>query len=154
MPGTPYAFRPTRVRTVAGLAPLISGKPRPGRLQALPGVLASPRFAGRSDLERPLLLPIRPDGGSFGSRSYWRGPTRPVVDGLLWWALPRAGEEGCAAVPRRAALDKVSEGRFAEDFEPRTGEPLGSDEQSCTAAVVLGWLAAGTAAGAEPQRGR
>jgi hypothetical protein len=31
---------------------------------------------------------------------------------------------------------------FAEYFEPFTGEPPGSSEQSWTAAVVLDWLAA------------
>jgi hypothetical protein len=31
---------------------------------------------------------------------------------------------------------------FAEYFEPHTAEPLGSPEQSWTAAVTLDWLAA------------
>ena len=44
---------------------------------------------------------------------------------------------------RRGALDQLSAGGFAEYFKPFTGEPLGSDEQSRTAAVALDWLAYG-----------
>jgi glycogen debranching enzyme len=28
----------------------------------------------------------------FHPRSYWRGPTWPVINWLLWWSLLRAGE--------------------------------------------------------------
>ena len=44
---------------------------------------------------------------------------------------------------RRDALAQVAEGGFAEYFEPSTGEPLGSRDQSWTAAVSLDFLAAG-----------
>jgi glucosylglycerate hydrolase len=47
-------------------------------------------------------------------------------------------------VLRRTALDQLSEGGFAEYFEPFTGEPLGSDDQSWTAAITLDWLARDT----------
>ena len=43
------------------------------------------------------------------------------------------------------ALEQLAEGGFAEYFEPFTGEPLGSDDQSWTAAVTLDWLAHGDA---------
>ena len=35
----------------------------------------------------------------------------------------------------------VTAGEFAEYFEPFTGKPLGSPQQSWTAAVALDWLA-------------
>ena len=41
----------------------------------------------------------------------------------------------------RASLDQIAEGGFAEYFEPFSGKPMGSGEQSWTAAVVLDWLA-------------
>jgi glucosylglycerate hydrolase len=59
---------------------------------------------------------------------------------LLWWSLRQAGETGLAERIRRAALDQIISGGFAEYFEPFTGEPLGSNSQSWTAAVVLDWL--------------
>jgi glycogen debranching enzyme len=60
----------------------------------------------------------------------------------LWWSLLRAGERERAASLRRVALEGLAEGGFAEYFEPFTGEPLGSTEQSWTAAVALDMLAA------------
>jgi glycogen debranching enzyme len=64
-----------------------------------------------------------------------------VANWLLWWSLIRSGEPERAAQIRRASLDQIAEGGFAEYFEPFSGEPLGSKEQSWTAAVVLDWLA-------------
>jgi hypothetical protein len=66
-----------------------------------------------------------------------------VIDWLLWWAFVRAGEDQLAERVRRSSLEQIAEGGFAEYFEPFTGEPLGSDDQSWTAAVALDWLAAG-----------
>jgi glycogen debranching enzyme len=66
-----------------------------------------------------------------------------VINWLLWWSLLRAGEQERAQKMRREALAQVAEGGFAEYFEPFTGEPLGSPDQSWTAAVALDFLAAG-----------
>jgi hypothetical protein len=54
----------------------------------------------------------------------------------------RIGEPERAARMRRETLGQLSEGGFAEYFEPFTGEPLGSAEQSWTAAIALDMLAA------------
>jgi glycogen debranching enzyme len=67
----------------------------------------------------------------------------PVVNWLLWWSLERSGEGERAALLKRDGLAQLSEGSFGEYYEPFTGEPLGSDEQSWTAAVLLDWLASG-----------
>ena len=69
----------------------------------------------------------------------------PVMAWLFWRSLKLAGEVERAQAMRRAALQELAEGGFAEYFEPFTGEPLGSDNQSWTAAVALDWLAAGLA---------
>ena len=82
-----------------------------------------------------------PDEPGFHPRSYWRGPVWPVVTWLFWKALLRAGEDDRASVIRRAALEEFGGQHFAEYYEPFTGEPLGSDDQSWTAAVVIDWLA-------------
>jgi hypothetical protein len=134
------ADRPLRGRTVAGFAPLIAGGQSPQRLAALLGGLGSPAFAGHPELRWPLPPSTSPQDRGFHPRSYWRGPTWPVVNWLLWWSLRQAGETGLAEGIRRAALDQIISGGFAEYFEPFTGEPLGSNNQSWTAAVVLDWL--------------
>jgi hypothetical protein len=136
------AERSLRVRAVAGFAaPLIAGRQSPERLATLLGELDSTAFAGHSELRWPLPPSTSPEEPGFHPRSYWRGPVWPVANWLLWWSLIRAGEPERATQIRRASLDQIVEGGFAEYFEPFSGEPLGSKEQSWTAAVVLDWLA-------------
>ena len=133
------------VRTIAGFAPLIGGGLDRQRLQDLLGTLDSYDFAGNPDLRYPLPPSTSPEEPGFHPRSYWRGPVWPVANWLLWWSLLRAGEGERAQSMRRATLEELSEGGFAEYFEPYTGEPLGSGEQSWTAAVALDMLATGGA---------
>jgi glycogen debranching enzyme len=134
---------PSRVRTVAGFAPLVAGGLGPGRLENVIQTLNSAAFLGRQDLYRPLPPSTSPTEPRFHPRSYWRGPVWPVLSWLLWRSLAREGEEGRAEALRLAALDQLFTGGFAEYFEPFTGEPLGSDGQSWTAAVTLDWISAG-----------
>jgi glucosylglycerate hydrolase len=129
------------VRTVAGFAPLIAGGLTEERLAEVLRTLESRAFGGHPKLHRPLPPSTSPDEEAFHPRSYWRGPVWPVANWLLWWSLIRAGEPARAAHIRRETIGQVAEGGFAEYFEPFTGEPLGSHEQSWTAAVALDMLA-------------
>jgi hypothetical protein len=135
------ADKPLRVRTVAGFAPLIAGRQSPERVEALLEVLDSPEFAGHPGLRWPLPPSTSPEELRFDPRSYWRGPTWPVINWLLWWSLLRAGEPERAERLRRISLEQLVSGGFGEYFDPYTGEPLGSPRQSWTAAVALDWLA-------------
>jgi hypothetical protein len=135
---------PSRVRTLAGFAPLVAGGLDSGRLEHLIQTLNSTAFLGNQDLYYPLPPSTSPTEPRFHPRSYWRGPVWPVVSWLLWRSLAREGEEEHAETLRLAALDQLSARGFAEYFEPYTGEPLGSDAQSWTAAVALDWISAGT----------
>jgi glycogen debranching enzyme len=128
---------------VAGFAPLVAGGLRPRRLATVLETLRSPTFIGYPGLRRSLPPSTSPEDTGFNSRSYWRGPVWPVIDWLLWWAFVRAGEHQLAERVRESSLEQIAEGGFAEYFEPFTGEPLGSREQSWTAAVALDWLAHG-----------
>jgi hypothetical protein len=130
---------PLRARTVAGFAPLLAGDR--GHFRSLLHTMYSPEFLGHPDLYRPLPPSTSPAEVRFHPRSYWRGPVWPVISWLLWRALVRVGEKERAEVLRREALDQLGERGFAEYFEPFTGEALGSDDQSWTAAVALDWLA-------------
>lgn len=135
------AARPLEVRTVAGFAPLIAGRQSPGRLDALLGTLDSPAFAGHPGLRWPLPPSTSPEEPGFHPRSYWRGPTWPIINWLLWWSLVRAGRSDRAEQLRRASLEQLAGEGFGEYFHPYTGKPLGSTGQSWTAAVALDWLA-------------
>ena len=132
---------PLRVRTVAGFASLIAGGLGEKRLGDMLQSLDSEDFAGNPYLHRPLPPSTSPKEPGFHPRSYWRGPVWPVANWLLWWSLLRAGEPERAASLRRHTLEELAEGGFAEYFEPFNGEPLGSGEQSWTAAIALDMLA-------------
>jgi hypothetical protein len=131
-----------KTRTVAGFAPLVAGGVSAQRLQALLKTLDSEEFGGNEELGWSSLVPsTSPKEKGFHSRSYWRGPSWPVVDWLMWWSLSRAGEKERARKIKKESLERIARGGFAEYFEPYTGEALGSAEQSWTAAVALDWLA-------------
>ena len=134
------ADRPLQVRTVAGFAPLIAGSLDPRQLGVLLKTLDSPTFLGHRGLRWPLPPSTSPEDPGFNPRSYWRGPTWPVVNWLLWWSLIRADETERAERLRRTALEQLAKGGFGEYFDPFTGQLLGSADQSWTAAVALDWL--------------
>ena len=131
------------VRTCAGLAPLLVADLRPDLLDALVEQVRGPWFAGAPGLAFPVVLSTAPGSPGFQPRAYWRGPSWPVMNWLLWWALRQHGRTAEAETLRSANMALLARpgARFAEYFEPYTAEPLGSLDQSWTAAVVLDWLA-------------
>jgi hypothetical protein len=134
------AGRTLATRTVAGFAPLIAGGGQPEVVATQVRLLMGPEWAGYPGLRWPLPTSTAPGDASFNSRSYWRGPVWPVMNWLLTWGLERAGFADEAGRLRQAALAQVADGHMAEYYEPFTGEPLGSTNQSWTAAVVVDWL--------------
>ena len=134
------AGEPLVASTIAGFAPLIAGAGSADRLGALLRVLDSHAFTGNPDLRWPLPPSTSPDQPGFQPRNYWRGPVWPVMNWLLWWSLEKAGERKRAYRLKNYALAQLSDGCFGEYYEPFTGEALGSNDQSWTAAVVLDWL--------------
>ena len=64
------------------------------------------------------------------------------TSGGLSGSLSQLGYSGRADELRRDSLAQIAAaGEFAEYFEPFTGKPLGSPQQSWTAAVALDWSA-------------
>jgi hypothetical protein len=127
-------------RTIAGFAPLVAGGlfARTTEMQA---VLEGPSFCGAEGMRWPLPPSTAVDDPAFDPRSYWRGPVWPVMTWVLWWSLLRAGADRQARRLRDDALDQLRTTGFFEYIDPGTGEGLGSDAQSWTAAVALDWLA-------------
>jgi hypothetical protein len=137
------AGAPIPVRVIGGFAPLVAGHLTPERCAAVLTTLDSPAWMGNPRLRWPLPPSTSPEDPAFDPRRYWRGPVWPFMNWLFWWALQRMGEAERAAKLRQSALDQLVDGGFAEYFEPFTGEPIGSLEQSWTAAVALDWLTGG-----------
>jgi hypothetical protein len=126
--------------TVAQFAPLLCGGLPHVKERALLRLLEGPRFCGHPDLKFALIPSTSPVSRHFRAREYWRGPVWPVMTWLFSWAFARRGWPERSLSLRREGLRQVSDGTFAEYYEPFTGEPLGSMQQSWTAAAVLDWL--------------
>ena len=103
-------------------------------------LLEGPRFCGHPDLKYSLIPSTSPVSRDFRPREYWRGPVWPVMTWLFSWCFARRGWAERSLILRREGLRQASDGTFAEYYEPFTGEPLGSMQQSWTAAAVLDWL--------------
>jgi hypothetical protein len=133
-----------RLRTFAAFAPLFARTADAGQRAAQLRLLDSEDFCGNPRLRWRLLPSTSLAEPVFKPRNYWRGPVWPIINWLLWHSLSELGYQGRAADLRRDALAQIAgDGDFAEYFEPVTGEPLGSPQQSWTAAVALDWLASG-----------
>jgi hypothetical protein len=133
---------PVHVETCAGLAPLLLPDLDAHIRDRAVRRLFGPGFAGSLGLAHAVVPSTAPGSAGFQPRTYWRGPTWPVFNWLVWWGLRRQGLEQHAARLCAANLELLRRpaSAFAEYFEPFTAEPLGSLEQSWTAAVALDWL--------------
>ncbi len=126
--------------TVAQFAPLLCGGLPHDKERSLLRLLDGPRFCGHPDLKYSLIPSTSPVSRDFRAREYWRGPVWPVMTWLFSWCFARRGWSERSLMLRREGLRQASDGTFAEYYEPFTGEPLGSMQQSWTAAAVLDWL--------------
>jgi glucosylglycerate hydrolase len=129
-----------RTHTIAGFAPLIAGGISGYQRQRLITLLTGPQWAGHPALRWALPPSTTPHSPEFDPACYWRGPSWPFFTWLLCWALRREGEASVASRFGSATLDQLADGTFAEYYNPMTGAPLGSRNQSWTAAVALDWL--------------
>jgi len=104
-------------------------------------IITGPLWAGHPNLAYALAPTVSPEADGFQPRAYWRGPNWPVMNWLFGWALRRRGEIALADQWRSDGLAQLGDLAFGEYYEPFTGEPLGSRDQSWTAAVALDWVA-------------
>jgi glycogen debranching enzyme len=126
--------------TVAQFAPLLCGGLPHQQERALLKLFEGPRFCSHPDLKYGLIPSTSPVSKDFRPREYWRGPVWPVLNWLFSWSFARRGWAERSRLLREEGLRQAADGRFAEYYEPFTGEPLGSMQQSWTAAAVLDWL--------------
>ena len=74
---------------------------------------------------------------SSSARRYWRGPIWANLNWLLGRGLRQQGFAEQAEALERTTLDLVSRAGMREYYDPVTGEGLGADDFSWTAAAVL-----------------
>lgn len=132
---------PIDVQTIALLSPVFAGQLSPTVRESMKILWAGVRSTGGAGLKWPLPPTTSVGAEQFDATRYWRGPVWPVMNWLFWYAWGRMGEFEIADDLRQHALDQVRNVGFYEYMNPLTGEGLGSDGQSWTAAAVLDWLA-------------
>jgi glucosylglycerate hydrolase len=126
-----------RTKTLAGFAPLLSGGLDAERRRRLVDLLHSPAWCGNPGLAYALPPSASPEAPEFDVARYWRGPQWPPMNLLIIWGLERSGAYDAADRLRESALYQLTDGVFAEYYQPFTAHPLGSRPQSWTAAVAL-----------------
>lgn len=126
--------------TVAGFAPLLCVTDRDLRRRQR-RLLTGPHWMGHPALVLPLPTSTSVSSPAFRRTTYWRGPVWPVMNWLLWWGLRHHGDAELAEQLKRNSLRLLVHEEFAEYYDPLSGAPLGSRNQSWTAAVTLDWLA-------------
>jgi glycogen debranching enzyme len=120
-------------RTILSLAPLLDPALPGDVVRRLVDELESPHFSGPDGLgvaSSDLLAP------EFDRRRYWRGPIWANLNWLLARGLRQHALVAQAERLERATLDMVAAGGMREYYDPITGDGLGADEFSWTAAAV------------------
>jgi hypothetical protein len=133
------AGRLVESRTILSLGPLLDPDLPGDVLRAVVAELESPHFRGEGGIgvaSSDLLAP------EFDRRRYWRGPVWANLNWLLARGLRSHGLTEPAAALERTTLSLVEGAGMREYYDPLTGEGLGSDDFSWTAAVVTDILRA------------
>jgi hypothetical protein len=125
--------------TLAAFAPLLSGAEEAIEHRLLT-LFHSELWCGDPRLAAGLPPSTSPGSPAFDPTAYWRGPTWPVLCWLFSWAFEQHGWVEESQYLEREGLRLLTGGHFGEYYHPFTGEPLGSQHQSWTAAVALDWL--------------
>lgn len=124
--------------TVATLLPLYAGCISKERAEVLVRKLENDRAFGPA-----FPVPTVPiESHAFRPMKYWQGPTWMNINWMIIDGLNRYGFKDHASALTDLSLEMVEKSGFAEYFDPITGEPLGTDNFSWTAALAIDLLKA------------
>ena len=122
--------------SIASLMPLYAGSISQERAKMLVRALENEHQFGTA-----YPIPSVPaDSPGFDPDRYWQGPSWMNTNWLVIEGLKNYGFDDHAAALTETSLEMVSKSGFAEYFDPNTGEPLGADNFSWTAALALDLL--------------
>lgn len=122
--------------SIASLMPLYAGIVSKDHAEHLVNLLENEHVFGPT-----FAVPSVPlDSSSYNPQLYWQGPTWVNTNWLIIDGLRRAGYSDHADALTETTLAMVQANGFAEYFDPTTGEPLGAQNFSWTAALVLDLL--------------
>ena len=134
------ARRQVPAPVAAGFVALFAGVPSAGQAQLMRRQLDSSHFSPAGEDEGHPVPTCDRLSPAFAPTRYWRGPAWVNVNWLISRGLRRYGFHEYADAVRSATLSMVRAGGFREYFHPLTGEGLGSDQFSWTAALTLDFL--------------
>lgn len=119
--------------SVATLLPLYAGCISKERAETLVKMLENEHAFGPA-----FPVPSVPvNSQAFRPMKYWQGPTWMNINWLIIDGLRRYGFKEHASALTDLSLEMVEKSGFAEYFDPITGEPLGADNFSWTAALAI-----------------
>ena len=87
--------------------------------------------------EHPVITSISVDDLQFNPLNYWRGPVWININWMLHQGLRNYGFTEEARNLKKSIIDLVAEHGFYEYFNPLSGEGLGADSFSWTAALLI-----------------
>lgn len=122
--------------SIESLLPLYAGSISKERAEILVKSIENEHIFGpafpipSAPLNSPWFDPVR----------YWQGPTWLNTNWLIIDGLRRYGYKDHADALMESSLELVTRSGFSEYFNPLTGEPLGADNFSWTAALVIDWI--------------
>ncbi|HEV2602027.1 MAG TPA: neutral trehalase [Microvirga sp.] len=118
--------------TQAGFMPLLALNLDAGQRQAVAAEIG--RWCAGMVVGLPSTAPSSP---AFEPKRYWRGPVWAVVNWLIAKGLRANGLDDLARGLERGTVAAIERVGFCEYFDPTTGEGLGGDAFSWTAASYL-----------------
>jgi len=127
----------SEVATVGCLVPLLDPWLDPRIRQEVIELACSADFLGGCDYPLPSTALT---AAEFDRQRYWRGPAWINTNWLVWLAARQAGAAELADRVARSSVALVSSGGFREYFDPISGEGLGAESFSWSAALTLDFL--------------
>ncbi|HTO01892.1 MAG TPA: hypothetical protein VL068_14580 [Microthrixaceae bacterium] len=121
----PTASGSGRIRTLEALLPLLVETDTSAIGEVVAELTDPAAFGGEFGLRQ-----VHPGESRFAAGSYWRGPTWPQLDYLLWIALKRAGNSEVASTVAERTGHGAERSGFAEYWDSDSGEPGGAMPQS------------------------
>jgi hypothetical protein len=131
--------RHLRAPVSACFAPLLTAAPDARMVARMLHTLTSTRFWAPAGRGAGIASYDRRAPG-FSAHQYWRGPAWVNINWGAIQGLRRHRRDAEAEALRRHTLDLVDRNGFWEYYDPTTGEGLGSEQFSWTAALVLDLL--------------
>ena len=125
------------VATVGCLVPLLDPWLSPQVRQHIIDLAWSPDFLGGCEYPLPSTAVTSP---AFDRQRYWRGPAWINTNWLVWLAACQAGAPRLATRIAESSVALVSSSGFREYFDPLSGDGLGAESFSWSAALTLDLL--------------